>query len=118
MHEELRLRLPVDDIKVCPHQDVDACACRKPQPGMILTAAAEQRVSLAGSYLVGDRWRDIDAGRAAGCSTILIATDELELAKCQPHFLVASLTDAVDIILRATALDQSFARSSHGSADR
>lgn len=64
--------LPVDAVYVCPHDDADACECRKPKPGLILRAAAEWDVDLSCSYVVGDRWRDIEAGRRAGCATIFI----------------------------------------------
>lgn len=72
MHEKLRESIPIDDIRVCYHTEADRCDCRKPAPGMILSAAADWGVELAASYMIGDRWRDIDAGRAAGCRTIFI----------------------------------------------
>jgi D-glycero-D-manno-heptose 1,7-bisphosphate phosphatase len=72
IHENIRQRLQVDDIKVCYHVDEDGCNCRKPKPGMILDAAQEYSINLAESYMIGDRWRDIEAGKAAGCRTILI----------------------------------------------
>ena len=64
--------LPLDDIRVCYHDDGDGCACRKPKPGMMYAAAVEREIDLARSFLVGDRWRDIGAGKAAGCTTILV----------------------------------------------
>jgi D-glycero-D-manno-heptose 1,7-bisphosphate phosphatase len=72
IHRYLREQLALDDIRVCYHVDGDACACRKPKPGMLLGAAAEWCVDLSRSFMVGDRWRDIDAGRAAGCRTVLV----------------------------------------------
>ena len=66
MHETMRQTLPLDDFLVCPHDDRDACQCRKPLPGLFLEAQARYGIDLAGSFMVGDRWRDIDAGRAAG----------------------------------------------------
>src|SRR5207302_11136890 len=63
MHAELRRRLPLDDIKACFHVDADGCICRKPKPGMLVEAAAERDIDLSTSYMVGDRWRDIEAGR-------------------------------------------------------
>ena len=101
MHAELRRRLWIDDIRVCPHLDADGCDCRKPKPGMLLAAAAEHGLTLTDSYLVGDRWRDVDAGRAAGCCTIFIAPGGTTSVKdCQPDFVAGSLSDAVDVILR------------------
>jgi D-glycero-D-manno-heptose 1,7-bisphosphate phosphatase len=57
---------------VCYHDDRDACACRKPAHGLLLDAAARHGVALASSYMVGDRWRDVEAGRRAGCKTVWI----------------------------------------------
>jgi len=108
MHAVLRNRVCVDDIRVCPHVDEDGCLCRKPNPGLLLAAAADHGLALADSYMVGDRWRDISAGRAAGCTTILLAPDE-KLAPepfpphCEePGFVVPSLSEAVDLILAET----------------
>jgi D-glycero-D-manno-heptose 1,7-bisphosphate phosphatase len=66
MHDVIRSRLEVDDIKACFHTDADGCSCRKPKPGMLLEAARERDIDLARSYVVGDRWSDVEAGRAAG----------------------------------------------------
>lgn len=72
IHAHLRDVLQVDDIKVCYHTDADACACRKPKPGMLLDAARDWQIDLGASVMVGDRWRDVDAGKAAGCRTVLV----------------------------------------------
>jgi D-glycero-D-manno-heptose 1,7-bisphosphate phosphatase len=72
IHEVIRANLPLDDVRVCFHDDNDRCACRKPMPGMLYAAAVDHEVQLAHSYMVGDRWRDVGAGRAAGCRTILV----------------------------------------------
>jgi D-glycero-D-manno-heptose 1,7-bisphosphate phosphatase len=64
--------LPVDEFLVCAHDDSDNCPCRKPKPGMVLDAAARHAVDLRQSFLIGDRWRDIDCGAAAGVRTVLI----------------------------------------------
>ena len=72
MHDVIRSRLDVDDIKVCFHTNGDNCACRKPKPGMLLEAAAERGIDLPASYVVGDRWSDVVAGREAGCVTIFV----------------------------------------------
>jgi D-glycero-D-manno-heptose 1,7-bisphosphate phosphatase len=63
------------DLYCCPHAR-DTCSCRKPLPGMLLTAAREHGVDLAQSWMVGDRDTDMQAGRAAGCRTILVSIDE------------------------------------------
>jgi D-glycero-D-manno-heptose 1,7-bisphosphate phosphatase len=72
MHQRLRETLPIDDIRVCYHTEADGCACRKPKPGMLTDAAREWGIDLAESVMVGDRWRDVDAGRNAGCGTVLV----------------------------------------------
>jgi D-glycero-D-manno-heptose 1,7-bisphosphate phosphatase len=99
MHEEVRRRLPVDDIKVCFHVDADNCDCRKPKPGMLLEAAAQHGIDLPKSYLVGDRWRDIQAGTAAGCRTFFVDYDYPQDGAMQPDWIVRSLPEAVAIIL-------------------
>lgn len=99
MHAELRRRMPLDDIKACFHVEADGCACRKPKPGMILEAAAERGIDLGESYLIGDRWRDIGAGRAAGCYTIFIDYGHKQDGPNDPDKVVASLAEAADFIL-------------------
>jgi D-glycero-D-manno-heptose 1,7-bisphosphate phosphatase len=102
MHEELRRQLPIERIYTCYHDDTDGCTCRKPKPGSLLAAAAEFGLDLRTCYMVGDRWRDIDAGAAAGCTTILLdrGYDERSSAG-QPDVVVRTLEEAVDEILRA-----------------
>ncbi len=72
IHTHLRHELPLDAIYACYHDDAERCACRKPAPGMLLDAARDLDLDLRHSFMVGDRWRDIDAGIAAGCHTIFI----------------------------------------------
>lgn len=100
MHALLRKKLPVDDIRICYHTDADGCDCRKPKPGMLLAAAADHGIDLARSYMVGDRWRDVAAGKTAGCATILVEYDYDEPEPDSPDAVVASLSEAADWILR------------------
>lgn len=100
MHDEMRRRLPLDEIKVCIHVDADCCDCRKPKPGMLLDAARERGIDLAQSIMIGDRWRDIEAGQAAGCSTILIDGENVQEKPSAPHKIVRSLPEAVAYIIR------------------
>jgi D-glycero-D-manno-heptose 1,7-bisphosphate phosphatase len=72
MHTQLREAVRVDDILTCPHDETDGCTCRKPLPGMLYTGAQQWSVDLGESFVIGDRWRDIEAGRAAGCYTVLL----------------------------------------------
>lgn len=88
----------VDDVRVCPHVDADGCDCRKPKPGLLLGAARDHGIDLSRSYMVGDRWRDVDAGRAAGCRTLLVEMDYDE-RRSEPDWSVASLAEAAGIIL-------------------
>jgi D-glycero-D-manno-heptose 1,7-bisphosphate phosphatase len=90
--------LPLDGIYVCYHDDADGCDCRKPGAGLIRQAAAEHNLDLHQSYMVGDRWRDIDCGRAAGCISIFLDRGYAEQLRCPPHFRVASLTAVADVI--------------------
>lgn len=100
MHAKLREWLPIDDIEVCYHVDEDTCLCRKPKPGMILTAARKWSIDLSQSYMVGDRWRDVSAGKNAGCQTIFIDYGYSESGPDQPDHVVHSLLEACPIILR------------------
>lgn len=101
MHALLRQILPVDDVVCCYHDDPDRCACRKPRPGMLVDAAQRFRVDLAASFMVGDRWRDIEAGRQAGCTTILLARSYSEASRSRPDFQADDLAEAADIILNS-----------------
>lgn len=74
MMERLVADVGVDDTRVCPHDEEDDCACRKPRPGLLQDLAASWGVDLSRSFMVGDSWRDVDAGRAVGCRTVLLRT--------------------------------------------
>jgi len=99
INDELRRRLALDDVLVCPHDDDDRCACRKPLPGMILEGAARWGVGLPASVMVGDRWRDVEAGRGAGCRTVLLARDYDERPASGADLIVDTLADAVPWIV-------------------
>lgn len=100
MHEELRRLMPIDDIKVCYHVDADNCGCRKPKAGMLLDSARERRIDLAASYMVGDRWRDTEAGRAAGCLTIDVESDAERDRWYSSDAAVRTFSEAVAYILK------------------
>jgi D-glycero-D-manno-heptose 1,7-bisphosphate phosphatase len=93
----IRARVPVDDHRACVHEDAHDCPCRKPRPGMILDLAAAWDVDLGRSFVVGDMWRDVEAARAAGCTSILLERAYNRVAR--PDHGVATLTQAVQLIL-------------------
>ena len=94
--------LPIDRVEVCydPGQGVPS-EFRKPAPGMLLRAARELGIDLPQSWMVGDRWRDIDCGGAAGCRTIFVDYGYDEKLRATPDYCVGSLSEAAEIILRA-----------------
>lgn len=100
VNHHLRQHLRLDDVMVCPHDDADQCACRKPRDGMLREAAARWSVDLSASYMVGDRWRDIEAGRRAGCITVHVDRQYDERRPEAPNFVVSALPQAADVILR------------------
>lgn len=102
MHAKMCALLPIDCVEVCydPGQGVPS-EFRKPAPGMLLRAARALDIDLARSWMVGDRWRDIDCGAAAGCHTVFIDYGYEEALRLPPDFRAASLLDAVPLILSA-----------------
>ena len=82
---------------VCPHDDFDKCFCRKPKPGLIEIASKELGIDLGASFLVGDRWRDIEAGQAMGLPSFFIDVFNSELSPPLPFTRVTSLLEAVTI---------------------
>jgi D-glycero-D-manno-heptose 1,7-bisphosphate phosphatase len=103
IHHRLAESLPLDDFRVCYHDSADACGCRKPEPGLIVNAARDRGIRLKASFLVGDRWRDIEAGRRAGCTTFFVdyGYDEPQPEACD--YRVKSLAEATQIILSLAA---------------
>jgi D-glycero-D-manno-heptose 1,7-bisphosphate phosphatase len=96
IHQRLRDSVQVDDIRVCYHDDDDLCDCRKPKPGLLVSAAHDWEIDLAASYMIGDRWRDIEAGQQAGCATILVCTRHAQPLTVEPTVRVDSLAGAVE----------------------
>ena len=97
----------VDAIYFCPHKTEDACECRKPNPGLLERAAGDHALDLSASWVVGDRYADLEMGHAAGARGILVMTGygrgEYELHRTrwarQPDALAENLTEAVRRIL-------------------
>jgi D-glycero-D-manno-heptose 1,7-bisphosphate phosphatase len=99
MNDALRNQIEVDAVYVCPHDDADRCTCRKPEPGLLLKGAAELGLDLGSSYMVGDRWRDIEAGQRAGCRTVHVDRRYHERGPSAPDMVVADLPQATRWIL-------------------
>ena len=99
----------IDAIYYCPHKTEDACECRKPNPGMLERAAREHGLDLAGSWVVGDRYADLEMAHTAGARGMLVMTGygrgEYEYYRAtwprQPDALAANLSEAVRQILRS-----------------
>jgi D-glycero-D-manno-heptose 1,7-bisphosphate phosphatase len=106
MNEHLKAALPLTDVRVCYHDSTDRCECRKPNPGMLLAAARQHDIDLRGSFLVGDRWRDIEAGERAGCRTIFVDYSYQEKQPDRWDFRVTSLPEAAQAILSAAVTDR------------
>ena len=91
--------LPLEDIRVCYHDDCDNCVCRKPLPGLMTQAALDYNVDLTQSIMIGDRWKDVEAGQRAGCKTIWLRYEYQEKEPDQaPDLIASSLTEAVEWI--------------------
>ena len=111
IHRELEALLAshgasLDAIYYCPHHPDEQCACRKPKPGMLHQAAADIGIELRKSVLVGDAHSDLEAGRRAGCQTILVLTGYgvatlrgMKDRSFIPDFVAADLGEAVAWIL-------------------
>jgi D-glycero-D-manno-heptose 1,7-bisphosphate phosphatase len=106
MNRRLSELLPLDEIRVCPHDDRDRCDCRKPAPGLLLAAAREHGIDLRRSVMVGDRWRDIESGERAGCWTVFVDHGYSERRPERADLIVHSLGEAVPWILAASAKER------------
>lgn len=106
MHDLIKTDLTVDDIFVCTHSEDNQCGCRKPLPGMLISAAKKWNIDLQSSYLVGDRWRDIGAAQAAGCASFFIDYGYREQRPNQPYQTVHSLYEAVQMIYKTTTMKE------------
>lgn len=104
MHAKLRSELSIDRVEVCYDTgEEEPSPFRKPAPGMLLKVARELSINLAQSFMVGDRWRDVDCGHAAGCVTIFIDRGYREALRQSPHFRAADLAEATRIIIEHSA---------------
>ena len=112
VHRWLGCQLALDAILTCPHDDHDRCQCRKPRPGLILDGLARFQADPDRSAMVGDRWRDIAAGRAAQVATVFVDRHLPEPQPTEPGLTVGALVDAVPFLLaRALADDRAVPRT-------
>jgi len=102
MHEVMCRQLPLDAIKACYHRQADDCGCRKPRPGMLIEAAGELGIDLGESFMVGDRGSDVEAGRAAGCTTVFIDLGYDGPKPDAADHVVHSIAEAADAIIHTT----------------
>lgn len=99
MNNKVATTLGLDDLFMCPHDNADACGCRKPAPGMLFAAMKKWGIDSARSWMVGDRWSDVAAGRAAGCRTILVGSpDGAQAEKGKPDYVAGDVLAAARII--------------------
>ena len=94
----LKNHLNLDDVFVCYHDDKDSCNCRKPKAGMLIKASEKYKVDLLKSYIIGDRWRDVEAGKNAKCKTIFIDFKYQEKLISKPDYIVNNISDCKKII--------------------
>lgn len=94
MHKKIYKKLPqITDIWACYHDDKDNCQCRKPKIGMLLDASYFYDINLKESFVCGDRWRDIECGQNAGCSTIFVDYGWNEKQPTNPTYTVKSVKE-------------------------
>lgn len=98
INSEIHKLIPLDDIKICFHVESDHCLCRKPMPGMILEAASEWKIDMSQSFMIGDRYSDVEAGFRAGCKTVLVGPGDIQGHFQSPHFRAESLLGCVNFI--------------------
>ena len=99
INDRLKDELSIDEFLTCFHDTSDQCDCRKPEPGFLLLSAERYGLNLSECYMVGDRWRDIEAGERAGCKTVFIDHGYSEKQPVNPNYRVKNLPEAVEKIL-------------------
>lgn len=85
--------LPIKKIYMCTHDYYDNCECKKPKAGMLFSAKKEYDVELKSSWIIGDRWSDIEAGKNAGCKTIFVDYGYDEKLKSNPDIIVKNVKE-------------------------
>lgn len=93
--------IQLDAVFYCPHAPEEQCSCRKPSPGMLLRAAGELDLDLARSFMIGDKASDIEAGKRAGCRTILLTANSVPALDPTPDYITADWSEVVRYILNS-----------------
>jgi len=102
MHEAMRRALPLDDVLVCPHDEIDRCPCRKPKAGLLVEAGFEWHLDLDRSFVISDKWQDAEAARQAGCTSLLLQSPWV--GNVHHDFVLPSLEAIVAKLLSLRAL--------------
>lgn len=100
MHDNLRRTFPLDDILVCPHEEMDGCSCRKPKPGLLVEGCFKWRLDMSRSFVISDKWQDAEAARRAGLTSLLL--DSPWLGAGHHDFVLPDLSSLVEKILQLT----------------
>jgi D-glycero-D-manno-heptose 1,7-bisphosphate phosphatase len=101
MHQLVRQTFPIDDILVCPHEEMDGCTCRKPKPGLLIEGAFKWRLDLSRSFVISDKWQDAEAARRAGLTSVLL--DSPWLGAGHHDFVLPDLPSLIEKILQLIA---------------
>ena len=96
MHDMLKRTFPVDDILVCPHDEMDRCTCRKPLAGLLTEAAFKWHLDLERSFVVSDKWQDAQAAHVAGCTSLMLKSPWI--GKGHYDFVLSNLSEVVQRI--------------------
>ena len=102
MNNFIKKKIKLDDVFVCYHDDKHNCDCRKPKPGLIIKAYKKWNIDLKNSFMIGDRWKDISAGKKVGCKTIFINNNYKKDKKIRANFTFKSLFKATNKIEKMT----------------
>ena len=106
MNEHLIEVLPIDRVKVCFHSQTDDCYCRKPRPGLLIETIEEYDIDPHKSFMIGDRWSDVQAGNAVNCSTIFLERGYREQKQFSADYVCRNLTEAATYILNLIRADK------------
>ena len=99
IHQLMNRKLDLNAVYFCPHDKDGGCSCKKPSIGLVEKAKSEFGIDLSRSFVVGDRWRDIELGKRSGCRTILVNTQAtaLDTKLVKPDYMVNNLLEAAHL---------------------